>query len=67
MTHLRTLLLATAAVAVTVGLAAAEGTLRIGRESDPKTLDPIRTAENLDIWVANNMNAMLVRSDPSAT
>lgn len=66
-TKFRRLLLTTAALAMTAGLAHADGTLRIGRESDSKTLDPIRTAENLDIWVANNMNAMLVRSDPSAT
>lgn len=40
----------------------AQGVLKIGRESDSKTLDPIRTSENLDIWVLNNLNAMLVRS-----
>jgi peptide/nickel transport system substrate-binding protein len=64
---LKRLLLATTAIAFTASAALADGVLRIGRESDSKTLDPIRTAENLDIWVANNMNAMLVRSDPSAT
>jgi peptide/nickel transport system substrate-binding protein len=44
----------------------AQGVLKIGRESDSKTLDPYRSSENLDIWVANNLHAMLVRSNPEA-
>ncbi len=55
------------ALALGSGPALAQGVLQIGRESDSKTLDPIRTAENLDIWVANNLNAMLVRSNPEGT
>lgn len=63
------LVLLTLLIAVTTATAPAlaQGVLRIGRESDSKTLDPIRTAENLDIWVANNLHAMLVRSNPEAT
>lgn len=63
--NLRLAMLALAAAAVAAP-ALAEGVLKIGRESDSKTLDPIRTAENLDIWVANNLHAMLVRSNPEA-
>jgi peptide/nickel transport system substrate-binding protein len=37
------------------------GTLKIGRDQDSNTLDPIYTIENADIWVLNNMNAKLVR------
>ncbi|MCC5972993.1 MAG: ABC transporter substrate-binding protein [Rubellimicrobium sp.] len=55
------------ALALGAGPVFAEGVLRIGRESDSKTLDPIRTAENLDIWIANNLNATLVRSNREAT
>jgi peptide/nickel transport system substrate-binding protein len=55
------------AVSALTGPAFAEGVLRIGREADSKTLDPIRTTENLDIWVLNNINATLVRSNPEAT
>jgi len=36
------------------------GTLRIGRDQDSNTLDPIHTIQNADIWVLNNMNAKLV-------
>src|SRR5262249_46762541 len=39
----------------------ADGTLRIGREQDSTTLDPILTIQNADIWVMDNMNAGLVR------
>src|SRR5215468_11396428 len=39
----------------------ADGTLRIGREQDSTTLDPILTIQNVDIWVMDNMNAGLVR------
>ena len=46
--------------------ASSQGVLKIGRESDSKTLDPYRSSENLDIWVANNLHGMLVRSNPEA-
>jgi peptide/nickel transport system substrate-binding protein len=62
----RPALLALLALLLALSPAFAQGTLRIGRESDSKTLDPIRTAENLDIWVANNLHAMLVRANREA-
>lgn len=50
------------ALVLALGTAAvqADGTLRIGRDQDSNTLDPIYTIENADIWVLNNMNAKLV-------
>jgi peptide/nickel transport system substrate-binding protein len=50
------------ALVLVLGTAAvqADGTLRIGRDQDSNTLDPIFTIENSDIWVLNNMNAKLV-------
>ena len=47
--------------------AMAEGTLNIGRQQDSTTLDPILTIQNADIWVMNNMNALLVRVNRDAT
>ena len=38
------------------------GVLRIGREADSTGFDPVKTIQNIDIWVMNNMNAFLVRS-----
>ena len=39
----------------------AQGTLKIAREQDNTTFDPILTIQNADIWVMDNMNAGLVR------
>jgi peptide/nickel transport system substrate-binding protein len=39
----------------------AAGTLKIAREQDGSTFDPIKTILNSDIWVMDNMNANLVR------
>lgn len=57
------------ALAVTLGAPDAEaaGTLKIGRDQDSTTLDPIFTIQNADIWVMNNMNALLVRVNRDAT
>ena len=44
-----------------VGRRAAGGTLKIAREQDNTTFDPILTIQNADIWVMDNMNAGLVR------
>jgi peptide/nickel transport system substrate-binding protein len=41
--------------------ALAGGTLKIAREQDNTTFDPILTIQNADIWVMDNMNAGLVR------
>lgn len=48
-------------LALSAAAVQADGTLRIGRDQDSNTLDPIYTIENADIWVLNNMNAKLVR------
>ena len=47
--------------------ALADGTLKIGRQQDSTTLDPIFTIQNADIWVMNNMNSLLVRVNREAT
>jgi peptide/nickel transport system substrate-binding protein len=39
----------------------ADGTLKIARDQDNSTFDPIKTIQNADIWVMDNMNANLVR------
>lgn len=41
----------------------AGGTLRIGRDGDSNTMDAIKTTQNVDIWVINNVHAFLVRSN----
>ncbi|MEO3428315.1 ABC transporter substrate-binding protein [Pelagibius sp. CAU 1746] len=43
--------------------ALAADVLRIGRDEDSTTLDPIKTTQNVDIWVINNVHAFLVRSN----
>ena len=47
--------------------ALADGVLKIGRNEDSTTFDPIKTIQNVDIWVMNNMHALLVRSRDGAT
>jgi peptide/nickel transport system substrate-binding protein len=42
----------------------ADGVLKIAREQDGSTFDPIKTILNSDIWVMDNMNANLVRVTP---
>ena len=49
-----------------VEAALADGVFRLGRESDAKTLDPVITIENLDIWTMNNLNSYLVRATKHA-
>lgn len=46
--------------------ALADGVLRIGTNQDSTTLDPIKSIQNADIWVMNNMNAFLVRTNREA-
>jgi peptide/nickel transport system substrate-binding protein len=48
-------------IALPTGWTAAGGVLKIARQQDSTTLDPIMTIQNADIWVMNNMNALLVR------
>ena len=49
-----------------IGTGSAEGVLKVGRDQDSTTFDPIKTIQNADIWVLNNMNAFLVRTNPEA-
>lgn len=49
------------------GDAAADGTLRIAREQDSTTFDPVKTILAPDIWVLTQFYSTLVRSDPTAT
>ncbi|WP_161958836.1 ABC transporter substrate-binding protein [Ferruginivarius sediminum] len=68
--HFKWLLPAGAAFAAAFGAASAfadGGTLKIGRDQDSNTLDPIFTIENADIWVLNNMNAKLVEVNEDMT
>lgn len=55
------------AITATPTVSEAAGTLKIGRHQDSTTLDPILTIQNADIWVMNNMNALLVRVNRDAT
>ena len=41
----------------------AGGVLKIGRNEDSTTMDSIKTTQNVDIWVINNVHAFLVRSN----
>jgi peptide/nickel transport system substrate-binding protein len=60
MSKFAALLLAGAAT-VLASSAYADGVLKIAREQDGSTFDPIKTILNSDIWVMDNMNANLVR------
>src|ERR1700753_1693116 len=73
MRKIRPLSLATIVLGLTVGAlsmpvsAQAGGTLRIARDEDAVTFDPMNTILNSDIWVLDNMNASLVRVTPDGT
>jgi peptide/nickel transport system substrate-binding protein len=56
-----TALAALAAIGLGSTVAMAGGTLKIAREQDNTTFDPILTIQNADIWVMDNMNAGLAR------
>ena len=53
-------------VLLSVESALAAGVLTIGRNEDSTTFDPIKTIQNVDIWVMNNMHALLVRANREA-
>lgn len=59
--------LALLASAATWAAAWAEGTLKIGRDQDSVYMDPILVSQNADVWVLNNINALLVRNTRDAT
>jgi peptide/nickel transport system substrate-binding protein len=54
-------------IAMPTGWALADGVLKIARQQDSTTLDPIMTIQNADIWVMNNMNSLLVRVSKDGT
>jgi peptide/nickel transport system substrate-binding protein len=56
------------ALAVLLGMHAAyaAGEIKIGRNEDSTTFDPIKTIQNVDIWLLNNTNAFLVRANREA-
>ncbi len=56
-----------ASIALVGDAVAAENVLKIGRNEDSTTFDPVKTIQNVDIWVMNNMHAFLVRSRDGAT
>lgn len=56
-----------ASIALVSEVALAGGVLKIGRNEDSTTFDPIKTIQNVDIWVMNNMHAFLVRSRDGAS
>jgi peptide/nickel transport system substrate-binding protein len=47
--------------------AGAGGTLKIGRDQDSTTFDPILISQNADLWVIINANGMLVRNNFDGT
>jgi peptide/nickel transport system substrate-binding protein len=70
MTRTRLVAAAVATMAAVLGAtlhdAQAAGVLRIGTNEDSTTFDPIKTIQNADIWVMNNMHAFLVRTNREA-
>lgn len=58
---------ALAVLAGDIAAAAAEGVLTIGRREDGTTMDPIKSAQNVDFWVFSNMYDVLVRVDKTGT
>ena len=58
---------ALAVLAGDIATAAADGVLTIGRREDGTTMDPIKTAQNVDFWVFSNMYDVLVRVDKTGT
>ena len=67
LSHVTKLACAAAAAFVLTVTDVGAQTLKIGRDQDSTTLDPIKTAQNVDIWVITNLNAGLVRSNREGT
>lgn len=55
------------ALLLAAGPAMAGGTLKIGRDQDSTTFDPILISQNADLWVIINANGMLVRNNFDGT
>lgn len=60
-------LMAAALLAVSAGEALADNVLRIAREQDSTTFDPIFTILAPDVWVLNQFYSTLVRANADAT
>jgi peptide/nickel transport system substrate-binding protein len=58
---------ALAILAGDITIAAADGVLTIGRREDGTTMDPIKSAQNVDFWVFSNMYDVLIRVDKTGT
>jgi len=71
--HARRLVPSLAAMLIAAGAllgaadAKAESDLKISTNQDATTFDPIKTIQNADIWVMDNMNANLVRVTKDGT
>lgn len=52
---------------VFVSILHADGTLKIGRDQDSVHMDPVLVSQNADVWVLNNIHALLVRNNRDAT
>lgn len=61
------LVVAALGLALATGAALAGGTLKIGRDQDSTTFDPILISQNADLWVIINANGMLVRNNFDGT
>jgi peptide/nickel transport system substrate-binding protein len=55
------------ALTLGAGAASAGGTLKIGRDQDSTTFDPILISQNADLWVIINANGTLVRNNFDGT
>jgi peptide/nickel transport system substrate-binding protein len=67
MGRLASALMAVALTAAAAGEAAADNVLRIAREQDSTTFDPIFTILAPDVWVLNQFYSTLVRANEDAT
>lgn len=70
MKQLRHAFMLVCALSITIGLGPNDAnaqTLSIGRDEDSTTLDPIKTTQNVDIWIITNLHAGLVRSNRDGT
>jgi peptide/nickel transport system substrate-binding protein len=55
------------ALLLAAGPARADDTLKIGRDQDSTTFDPILVSQNTDLWVVSNANGTLVRNNVDGT
>jgi peptide/nickel transport system substrate-binding protein len=58
---------ALAILATDIAGAAADGVLTVGRQEDSNNLDPVKAAENVNLWVFASMYDVLIRVDPTGT